>query len=136
MHLLLDLVTTDGGFQQQSGAATGAGSFSLFWYLVTAIGMWPMLKKAGMPGWGGLIPIYNIYLQIKLAGYSGVLLFLYLVPIVNIVVAVFVAIGNARSFGHGAFYGFFAHFLFQPIGFLITGFGSSRFVGERPWAAA
>jgi len=134
MHLLVELTNT--GVQQGEGAATGAGGFSLFWYLVTAIGMWPMLTKAGMPGWGGLIPIYNIYLQIKLAGYSGVLLLLYLIPGVNIVVAIIVAIGNARSFGHGAVYGFFLHFLFQPIGFLITGFGSSRFVGERPWATA
>jgi len=128
MHLLLDVTNT--GIEYQQGG-TGAGGFSLFWYLVTAIGMWPMLTKAGMPGWGGLIPIYNIYLQIKLAGRSGWLLVLYLVPVVNIVVAIVVALGNARAFGHGPVYGFFLHFLFQPIGFLITGFGSSRYTEIR-----
>jgi len=128
MHLLLEL--TNGGVVSTDQTTQGAG-FSLFWYLVTAVGMWPMLTKAGMPGWGGLIPIYNIYLQIKLAGRSGVLIFLYLIPVVNIVVAIVVALGTARAFGHGAFYGFFLHFLFQPIGFLITGFGASEYTEIR-----
>jgi len=92
-----------------------------------AIGMWPMLKKAGMPGWGGFIPIYNIYLQIKLAGRTGLLLLLYLVPIVNLVVAIVVACGVARAFGKDGFYGFFLLFLFQPIGYLILGFGSAEY---------
>lgn len=123
MHLLLD-ATTDYSY---SGSVAGPGSATFFWYIVTAIGMWPMLTKAGRPGWGGFIPIYNIYLQVKLAGRSGFLVLLYIIPIVNIVVALVVALGTARAFGHGGFYGLFLHFLFQPIGFLITGFGSSQY---------
>ncbi len=93
--------------------------------------MWPMLKKAGRPGWGGFIPIYNIYLQIKLAGRSGILLILYIVPIVNIVVAIVVAVGVARAFGKGALYGFFLLFVLQPIGYLILGFGSAKYTEVR-----
>lgn len=125
MHLLLEL-TNDSGFSYQDNGE-GVGGAGLFWYIVTAIGMWPMLTKAGRAGWGGFVPIYNIYLQIKLAGRSGWLILLYLIPLVNIVVAIVVALGIARAFGKGAFYGFFLHFLFQPIGFLITGFGSAKY---------
>lgn len=90
-----------------------------------------MLKKAGIPGWGGFIPIYNIYLQIKLAGRSGILLILYIVPIANIVVAIVVAVGVARAFGKGALYGFFLLSLLQPIGYLILGFGSFQYTEIR-----
>jgi hypothetical protein len=125
MHFLLETVNDVGTTYTE---AVGESWWSsLFWYLVTAAGLWPMLVKAGIPGWGALIPIWNIYLQIKLAGRSGALILLYLIPFVNIVVAVVVALGTARAFGKGAFYGFFLHFLLQPLGFLITGYGSSRY---------
>lgn len=100
-------------------------------YVLVAIGMWPMLIKAGKPGWGGFIPIYNIYLQIKFAGRSGMLLILYILPIVNVIVAIVVALGVARAFGKGPFYGFFLLFLLQPIGYLMLGFGSSRYAEIR-----
>lgn len=121
-----------GSIDVGAGDSTG----SLFWYVISAIGMWPMLTKAGFPGWGGFIPIWNIYLQIKLAGRSGVLIFLYLVPLVNIIVALTVAVGISRAFGRGAVYGVVMLCLLQPIGFLITGFGSARYLpvhrgGER-----
>jgi len=124
MHLLVELATSD-IVTRDSDQQVWFSSF--FWYVVTAIGLWPMLVKAGIPGWGALIPIYNIYLQVKLAGHRGWLTLLYFVPLVNLVVAIVVAVGLARAFGRGAVYGFFLHFLLQPIGFLITGFGSSRY---------
>jgi hypothetical protein len=100
-------------------------------YVLVAIGMWPMLKKAGRAGWGGFIPIYNIYLQIKLAGRPGILLLLYLVPVVNVVVAIVVAVGVARAFGKDWVYGFFLLFLLQPIGYLILGFGRAEYTEIR-----
>jgi hypothetical protein len=30
------------------------------------ISQWKLFEKAGLPGWGILIPIYNIYLMFKL----------------------------------------------------------------------
>jgi hypothetical protein len=97
--------------------------------------MWPMLKKAGRTGWGGFIPIYNIYLQIKLAGRTGFLLILYIIPIVNFITAIVVGVGVARAFGKGPFYGFFLLFLFQPIGYLVLGFGSAQYTEIRRWLA-
>jgi hypothetical protein len=114
---------SDQGVSSESSLATA----SFVTYILVAIGMWPMLTKAGRPAWGGFVPIYNVYLQIKLAGRSGFLLFLYIVPIVNIVVAIVVAVGVARAFGKGGLYGFFLLFVLQPIGYLILGFGSAQY---------
>jgi nitrate reductase NapE component len=125
MHLLLTLASDINDTNQSAYSSAATSSFIT--YLLVAIGMWPMLKKAGRPGWGGFVPIYNIYLQIKLAGRSGLLLLLYVVPIVNFVVAIVVAIGIARAFGKDGLYGFFLLFLLQPVGYLILGFGSAQY---------
>jgi hypothetical protein len=129
MQLLLDVAETSVVSTQNSDGAW----IGLLVYVVVVAGLWAMLEKAGLPGWGALIPVYNLYLQIKLANYSGVLLFLYLVPGVNLIVAIFVAFGIARSFDRGPMYGVLFLFVLQPVGFLITGFGSAQYVGERPW---
>lgn len=125
MHPLLTFVADAYSSAASNDGAAASGSFIA--YLLVAIGMWPMLRKAGMPVWGGFIPIYNIYLQIKLAGRSGWLLFLYLIPFVNLIVAIVVAVGVARAFGKDGLYGFFLLFVLQPIGYLILGFGSAQY---------
>jgi hypothetical protein len=129
VHLLLALASD--GYTTSSSSSSSAASGAFVAYILVAIGMWPMLKKAGWPGWGGFIPIYNIYLQIKLAGRSGFLLILYIIPIVNIVVAIVVAVGVARAFGKGSLYGFFLLFVLQPIGYLILGFGRAEYTEIR-----
>lgn len=129
MHLLLTFASDANSTTSSSTSSAGWGSFVA--YILIAIGMWPMLKKAGRPGWGGFIPIYNIYLQIKLAGRTGFLLILYIIPVVNVVVAIVVALGVARAFGKGAAYGFFLLFILQPLGYLILGFGSAQYTEIR-----
>lgn len=129
MNALIEFTTDFYGTNQSSDSSAATATFLA--YLLVAIGMWPMLKKAGRPAWGGFIPIYNVYLQIKLAGRSGVLLVLYILPIVNIITAIVVALGVARAFGKGAAYGFFLLFLFQPIGYLILGFGTAQYTEIR-----
>ncbi len=129
MHLLIALASDTYGPNQSTYSSAATSSFLV--YLLVAIGMWPMLKKAGRPAWGGFIPIYNIYLQIKLAGRTGLLLILYIIPIVNIITAIVVALGVARAFGKGPLYGFFLLFLFQPIGYLVLGFGSAQYTEIR-----
>jgi len=43
----------------------------LFWLAVAVIviiGGWKVFEKAGHPGWAILIPIYNVYIMLKVAG--------------------------------------------------------------------
>jgi hypothetical protein len=51
---------------------------SLTLALFVIVAMWKVFTKAGQPGWGAIIPIYNVYLLCKIAGKPGwwVILFL------------------------------------------------------------
>jgi len=106
-----------------------AGGGSFFWYVIFVIGFWPTLVKAGRPGWGAIIPIYNLYLMLKIAGRPGWWLILYIIPIVNIIIAIIVALDLARAFGKSTLFGVIGLWLFQPIGLLIVGFGEARYQG-------
>ncbi len=99
-------------------------------YLITAIALWPVFTKAGLAGWGALIPIVNVYLLVKIAGYHGALTILYYIPVVNIVVGIVVAVGCGRAFGKGGAFSFFLLWMLSPLGYFIIGYGRSRFVGD------
>ncbi len=58
---------------------------------------------------------------------GGELGLLYIIPIVNLIFAIIVAVKVGKNFGHGGVFSFFLLFLLQPIGYLIVGFGSSRY---------
>ncbi len=114
-----------------AGLALGGGGI-----LVTIIGLgslflliagtWKMFKKANLPGWGVLIPFYNIYLFIKLAGRPGRWFLLLLVPIVNIIVGIILNFDIAKRFGKGFGYGL--GLLFFPMIFsAILGFGDAKY---------
>ena len=94
---------------------------------------WKIFVKAGQPGWGILIPFYNLYLWVKIAGKPGWWLLLYLIPIVNIVIGIIVALDVAKAFGKSGAFGFFLLFLFSFIGVPILGYGSA--VYTKPAAA-
>jgi len=113
------------------GALFG-GIWLLFWLAIVVvfiIGGWKVFEKAGQPGWAIIVPIYNAYILLKIAGRPGWWLLLYLIPLVNIVIALIVAIDVAKSFGQSAVFGIVLLFLFCGIGYLVLGFGSYRYLG-------
>jgi hypothetical protein len=58
---------------------------------------------------------------------SGWFALLYLIPIVNIIFAIVVAIREGRNFGKDGLFSFFLLWLFPFIGHLIIGFGSAQY---------
>jgi Family of unknown function (DUF5684) len=113
------------------GAVFG-GMGLLFWLavcVVVIVGGWKMFEKAGHPGWAILIPIYNAYILLKIAGRPGWWLLLYLIPLVNIVIAIIVAIDIAKAFGQSALFGVVLLFFLCGIGYLILGFGNYSYRG-------
>jgi hypothetical protein len=55
------------------GAVFGS-AMMLVWLgfmVVIIIGGWKMFEKAGEPGWAILIPFYNTYILLKIAGRDG-----------------------------------------------------------------
>ncbi len=109
--------------------STGAVLCWLVVAILVIIGAWKVFEKAGQPGWAILIPIYNVYIMLKIAGRPWWWLLLYLVPLVNIVIGIIVAIDIAKAFGQSAVFGFFLLFLFSFIGYLVLGFGNYRYLG-------
>jgi hypothetical protein len=106
-----------------SGIIFGVGAVIA---LIEIIGLWRVFSKAGRPGWGAIIPIYNSVLLCNIAGLSGWLVILFFIPLVNIVIAIIVLHGVSKAFGHG--FGFtlgllFLGFIFVPV----LGFGRSKY---------
>lgn len=97
--------------------------------VIFIVGLWKVFEKAGQPGWACLIPFYNGYIMLKIAGRPGWWLILFLIPLVNIVIALLVAIDIAKAFGQGAGFGVVLLFLLSGIGYLVLGFGNYRYVG-------
>lgn len=115
--------------QSSSGSSIGAAIGTIIYLailIVVIAGLWKTFVKAGQPGWGVLIPFYNLYLLVKIAGRPGWWFILMLIPIVNIIVGIIVDIDIARNFGKGIGFAiglFFLPFIFYPI----LGFGSAEY---------
>ncbi|QHC60921.1 hypothetical protein GSU72_18195 [Rathayibacter sp. VKM Ac-2760] len=113
-------------------AASSVGNVfgGLIGYVIAVVALWPVFTKAGRPGWGAIIPIYNTYLLTKIAGYHGATVLLFLLPGVNVIWAIFIALGVGRAFGKGGLFSIVLLWLLALIGYLVVGYGSSRYVGD------
>jgi hypothetical protein len=98
------------------------------------IASWKIFTKAGRPGWGIFIPIYNTYLWVKMAGRPGWWVLLFFIPLVNVVIAIIVTIDVAKAFGKSTAWGVFLLFLFSFIGIPLLGYGKATYT--QPAAAA
>lgn len=80
-----------------TGAAAAAGVMAGIWigliaYVLSAIFLGMIFKKAGEPMWKAWVPIYNSWTLLQLGGQNGIWAVLALIPFVNIVAAVFMYI--------------------------------------------
>lgn len=123
-------------YDQTASAGLGAALLvplliSLVIAVFELVAVWKVFTKAGKPGWGAIIPFYNLYLLIKVAGRPGWWLILYIIPLVNIIIHVIVSLDIARAFGKGAGFGVIGLWLFGVIGYPILGFGSAQYLGPQ-----
>jgi uncharacterized membrane protein YhaH (DUF805 family) len=91
---------------------------------------WRVFSKAGQPGWGALIPIYNGYCLLQVAGRPGWWLLLLFIPVVNMIVGIIVALDVARNFGRSIAFGI-GLIILPIILYPILGFGSAQYGGLR-----
>ena len=106
----------------------GAGTviFALGFTVLMVVACWKIFTKAGEPGWASIVPIYNIFVWLRIAGKPGWWILLLFVPLVNFVVSILVTIGLAKAFGRGA--GFVVGLIFLPfIFYLILAFGCDEY---------
>jgi hypothetical protein len=121
---LANAVTTSADLTSLWGVYSIVG---LIWYVLVAVALWKVFTKAGYPGVLAIIPIVNIVVLVRIAGYSGWLTLLYFIPIVNIVFSIMVALRVGRAFGKGGGWSFFLLWLFAFIGYFIIGFGRETY---------
>lgn len=98
--------------------------------IISIVANWKIFTKAGKPGWASIIPIYNVYVQFQIAGMSGWMFLLLLVPIVNIVVSIMLYVNLAKAFGKSTGFAIgliFLNFIFV----LMLAFGSAEYVGNQ-----
>ena len=104
---------------------------SLVLAVASILGMWQVFEKAGEPGWGAIIPIYNAYLLCKIAGRPVWWVILAIIPIVNlvwVVLGLLISLDIARAFGKSDGFGlglWLLGFVFYPL----LGFSDARYGG-------
>lgn len=104
-------------------------------WVVMIASMWKVFEKAGKPGWAAIIPIYNAIILLEIVGKPIWWFFLFLIPVVNLIIAIMVLMDLAKSFGKSAGFAFgllLLGFVFFPI----LGFGSARYLGPPVPAGA
>jgi hypothetical protein len=82
-------------------------------FIIAAV--WRVFEKAGQPGWACIIPIYNIIVQLRIVHKPWWWVLLMLIPIVNIVYAIWMTNLLSKSFGKDE--GFTIGLLLLPIVF-------------------
>ena len=127
---LMSLLAFQNNYSGDVAAPEGPGI--VFWICYGAIillwiaGMWKVFEKAGEPGWAAIIPIYNAIVLLKIAGRPLWWIILFLVPLVNLIIAIMVGVDIAKRFGKGAGFGIglaLLPFIFYPV----LGFGDARY---------
>lgn len=108
------------------GSGTSFVLIYLAIFVIYCIGGWRTFAKAGVPGWGVFIPIFNLYLVCKISGRPGWWVILFFIPLVNVVIGLIIALDIAKAFAKGPGFGlglFLLGFIFVPI----LGFGSAQY---------
>jgi hypothetical protein len=96
--------------------------------VITIIGQWKVYSKAGQPGWAAIIPIYNTIVLLQIVGKPIWWIFLFLIPCVNIIFAIWTVNLLSKSFGQSE--GFTVGLILLPFIFYpILGFGSYTYLG-------
>ncbi|HET6328997.1 MAG TPA: protein kinase [Planctomycetaceae bacterium] len=89
-------------------------------------GVWKAYAKAGLPGWGSLIPIYNLVLLMRLAGKPGWWAVWLFVPYLNLVIYTIVTFEVAKNFGKGVAYTL-GLLLLPPVFYAMLGLGQAEY---------
>lgn len=109
-----------------------AAAIILIVYLAVIIIMiasfWKIFSKAGRPGWAAIVPIYNIIVFLDVAGKPWWWIFLFCIPILNVIMGIIAIVGLAEKFGKGA--GFAVGLILLGVIFYpILAFGDAEYQG-------
>ncbi|WP_374165412.1 signal peptidase I [Arcticibacter sp. MXS-1] len=61
---------------------------AVLYTVLTYAGLWKLFVKAGRQGWEAIIPLYNVYVMLKLTGRPMWWLIIFLIPVINIIIGI------------------------------------------------
>lgn len=89
---------------------------------------WILFKRAGQAGWKCLIPFYNMYVLMEIAGKPGWWMFLLFIPLVGIAILLLAMLALAKKFRRSELFGV-GLFLLPMFFFPVLAFGGSEYEG-------
>ncbi len=117
---------------QDTFSTTANAPGPLFWIICFAVALfeiasiWKLYQKAGYPGCAAIIPIYNAIVIIQIARKPVSWILLYLIPLVNVIIAIIVTHNVSVNFGKGV--GFTLGLIFLgPIFYPILAWGDAEY---------
>ena len=119
-------VTLDSLWMWYEGMSTGSIVVTLAFLVWTIICRWKMFQKAGLPGWGAIIPFYNFYLRFKMAWMSWWWVLSILLPPVFAIAIIVSYFKIPSRFGKHWAWGLWLWFL-NPIFIWIFAFDKSEY---------
>ncbi|BCS89676.1 DUF5684 domain-containing protein [Pseudodesulfovibrio sediminis] len=99
---------------------------SLIIIIAVFAGLWKTYAKAGEPGWACLIPVYNLWVLVRIAGREWYWFVLFLIPLINIIVFIIISLDITKRFKQPMPFAaglFLLPWIFYPI----LGFGSAQY---------
>src|SRR5450432_2310988 len=77
---------------------------SLVLFILPSFGLYFMFKKAGVPGWKGLVPVFNTFVMLQLSKRPLYWFFLQFIPVVGWFISLAIFVEFVKTFGKFRFY--------------------------------
>ncbi|MGV3706226.1 MAG: signal peptidase I [Arcticibacter sp.] len=100
----------------------GLWLFTIIFVVLTLVGMWKLFEKAGRKGWEALIPVYNMVVMLRITGRPLWWIILLVIPVINLIVWLGLAVDFAKSYGKNSFLAHAAAVVLPCIVFPLWGF--------------
>ncbi len=85
------------------------------YFVLIHVGFYKFFEKAGIPGWKVIIPVYSVYLALKIVKKPIWWLILYYVPFIGFIIGIGIIVEFLKSFGYLRFYQHLMGIIFGPI---------------------
>lgn len=126
---------TSADYGASSSAGLGAGLMIynlviLAFVIVSIVAMWKVYSKAGRLGWAAIVPFYSEYVLFDVVYGNGLKFLLLLVPLYNIYLGIKVKLDLAKAFGKSAGFGVGLIFL-PPVFLAMLAFGDAQYVSQQ-----
>lgn len=91
----------------QTGDTGGMLGFivSILVLAIVIAGLWKAFEKADEPGWAAIVPLYNLWVMIRISDNDWWWFLLFLIPIVQIIALIKISVDVSEQFGQGLLFG-------------------------------